>query len=290
MDPPCSHLHMIRDVTPSSHRLRGLPAHRRHLGAPPVVPHVRPRRVLRPVEEPARDQALPRRAPPADPVVPAGRGLAVVLRRRGHDGAGLSGIQLAAGAEDVHGRDEHDRRRAPAEEPPGDEQRHRRRVSGDRLRPVDREDHGGPRVGPAPGHGEERVRLGPARPAVGRSSSRIDAAPGAARRAVDSAGPEASARGSGDAGHRRGPRSRPSTRTRPASGSRWPESRCRRVRVPDPSGPHSARSSPRSAVSDTRWTSERPQRRMLTSEASSAGTGRSLRGYLGSPNLRDPGG
>ena len=115
MEPPCSHLHMIHDVDAQRRRLRGLPAHRRHLGAPAPVPHVRSRRLLRPVEEHARDQALPRRAPPADPVVRTRRELAVVLRRRGDDGTRLSD------AEDVHRGHQRDRRRPPAHQATGHE-------------------------------------------------------------------------------------------------------------------------------------------------------------------------
>ena len=46
-----------------------------------------------------------------------------MLRGRGHDGARLSGTEVAACAEDVHGRDQRDRRRAPAQESPGDDGR-----------------------------------------------------------------------------------------------------------------------------------------------------------------------
>src|SRR5690606_956083 len=49
----------------------------------PDMQDLRPCRLLRLVEEQARDEALPRDRPPGHPVVPAGRELDVVLRGRG---------------------------------------------------------------------------------------------------------------------------------------------------------------------------------------------------------------
>src|SRR5690349_1168900 len=63
--------------------MRGVPADRVTLGPSAAVPDLRARRLLRPVPGQARP---PTRRPGRSsdhPVVPAGRGLAVVLRRRG---------------------------------------------------------------------------------------------------------------------------------------------------------------------------------------------------------------
>jgi len=54
------------------------------------VPYLRPRRLLRLVAEPPRAAALPRDAASDRAVLPAGRGLALVLRRRG-DGVTVAG-------------------------------------------------------------------------------------------------------------------------------------------------------------------------------------------------------
>ena len=50
----CTHLDTVARRRAVEHRLRGLPAHRRSLGAPAAVHGVRPRRVLRQLAEPAR--------------------------------------------------------------------------------------------------------------------------------------------------------------------------------------------------------------------------------------------
>src|SRR3954454_617629 len=63
--------------------MRGVPADRVALGPPAAVPELRARRLLRPVPGQARPPARRPGRPPDHPVVPAGRGLAVVLRRRG---------------------------------------------------------------------------------------------------------------------------------------------------------------------------------------------------------------
>src|SRR3954467_8371341 len=62
--------------------LRGVPAHRLALGPPAPLPDLRPRRLLRLVAEPPRAPARPHRRPPDRALVPAGRGLALVLRGR----------------------------------------------------------------------------------------------------------------------------------------------------------------------------------------------------------------
>jgi hypothetical protein len=51
--------------------VRGVPRHRRRMGAPPPVPHLRARRVLRLVPGPARFQALPPDDAPCHPLLPA---------------------------------------------------------------------------------------------------------------------------------------------------------------------------------------------------------------------------
>src|SRR5207245_128008 len=88
--------------------MRGLSENRRHLGPPATVPHVRPRRLLRFVQEQACDEALPGRTSPDRPVVGAGRGLALVLRGRNLHRAGRltseawPELPLAAWAETRH--------------------------------------------------------------------------------------------------------------------------------------------------------------------------------------------
>src|SRR5688572_2551799 len=64
-----------------------MPEDRRRLGPPPALSHLRPRRLLRLVEEQARDEALSRDETPDRQVVRARRGLALVLRRRDLPGA-----------------------------------------------------------------------------------------------------------------------------------------------------------------------------------------------------------
>ena len=54
-----SHQTRYKDVKPHTQRLRGMPEDGRYLGPPAAVPHLRPRGLLRFVEEQARHQALP---------------------------------------------------------------------------------------------------------------------------------------------------------------------------------------------------------------------------------------
>src|SRR5207237_404166 len=70
--------------------LRGVPEDGRHVAASAPVPRLRPRRLLRRLEEQARDQALPLDEAPDHHVARAGRGLELVLRRRSDDGASLA--------------------------------------------------------------------------------------------------------------------------------------------------------------------------------------------------------
>ena len=65
-------------------RLRGMPGDGRHLGAPASVPQLRPRRLLRRLEEPARHQALQGNAASDHRGLRPARRLGLVLRRRGH--------------------------------------------------------------------------------------------------------------------------------------------------------------------------------------------------------------
>jgi hypothetical protein len=62
-------------------RLRGMSRDGRRMGTPTRLPHLRPRRLLRLVEEPARDEALSHDRHPVIQSDGAGRGLEVVLRR-----------------------------------------------------------------------------------------------------------------------------------------------------------------------------------------------------------------
>src|SRR4051794_36034559 len=78
--------------------MRGVPADRVPLGPSAAVPDLRARRLLRPVPGQARPPARRPGRPSDHPVVPAGRGLAVVLRRRG---AGVT--TRATAAEKSHG-------------------------------------------------------------------------------------------------------------------------------------------------------------------------------------------
>src|SRR3954452_20103388 len=74
--------------------MRGVPADRVPLGPSAAVPHLRARGLLRPVPGQARPPARRPGRPSDHPVVPAGRGLAVVLRRRG---AGVTSQGTTAG-------------------------------------------------------------------------------------------------------------------------------------------------------------------------------------------------
>src|SRR5262245_5480724 len=67
-----------------------MPRRRQRLGPPAPVPVVRPRRLLRRESEPARHEALQEGAPSGHSQLRAGRGLGLVLRRRGRDGAGAA--------------------------------------------------------------------------------------------------------------------------------------------------------------------------------------------------------
>ena len=60
MSDPCTHLDMIKPVTPSARGLRGVPENGRRLGASAPLPHVRARRLLRLLALQARDQAFHR--------------------------------------------------------------------------------------------------------------------------------------------------------------------------------------------------------------------------------------
>ena len=73
-----------RDAQGADHcrGLPHLPGRGAHLGAPAVLRRVRPGRVLRLLDRQARRGALPRDRPPGHAQHRAGRGLAVVLRRR----------------------------------------------------------------------------------------------------------------------------------------------------------------------------------------------------------------
>ena len=56
----CTHLDTIRDVTPSAQGCEDCLRTGDALGPPAALPRVRPRRLLRQLAEPARDEALPR--------------------------------------------------------------------------------------------------------------------------------------------------------------------------------------------------------------------------------------
>ena len=127
------------------------------------------------------------------------------------------------------------------EQPTGDEQGERGRVGGDRARAHRRRARPRPRVGPAHGRAaRRRVRVGLARaPRWGvraAGSTRRPArrggrsTPRARRRAREGRATQGTPAGSPLAAVDQHP---PQRRR-----SRWPESRWRRVRVPDPSGPH----------------------------------------------------
>src|SRR3954468_24529466 len=90
--------------------MRGVPAARVALGPSAVVPDLRARRLLRPVPGQACPPARRPGRPSDHPVVRAGRGLAVVLRRRG------TGVTAQATAADKRQGIEH----LLAEVPPGE--------------------------------------------------------------------------------------------------------------------------------------------------------------------------
>src|SRR4030081_170155 len=71
------------------------------MGAPPPVPHLRPRRLLRLVEEQACEQARVRDPPPDRRLVRARRELGVVLLRPGAAAAGVALRALADSSADT---------------------------------------------------------------------------------------------------------------------------------------------------------------------------------------------
>src|SRR3954470_17151069 len=71
-----------------------MPRTRRHLGASAAVPHLWQRRLLRRLEEQARDEALPFHQPSDRHIDRARRGLELVLHRRGGDGAAFPPLAL----------------------------------------------------------------------------------------------------------------------------------------------------------------------------------------------------
>ena len=91
----CTHLDQIADVDPQTPagcgecmKIGGT------LAAPAPVPVLRRGQLLRLLAQQARDGALPRVGPPAHPVLPARRGLDLVLRRRAHHGARLDALPV----------------------------------------------------------------------------------------------------------------------------------------------------------------------------------------------------
>ena len=87
----CEHLtDAPASVKPTyARRVRGVPARRHPLGPPPPVPDLRARRLLRLLAVPACDRAPRRDRAPGHPQLRAGRGVALVLRRRA---AGLAAL------------------------------------------------------------------------------------------------------------------------------------------------------------------------------------------------------
>ena len=109
-----------RPDTPGDSRLRGLcgvPGPRRRLGPSENVPQLRPRRLLRLLEEPPRDQALPCHRASRRSLPPTGRDMGLVLRGPTLDGAG------STSSPSVNERDSHGARRGVvrcvADRPPG---------------------------------------------------------------------------------------------------------------------------------------------------------------------------
>src|SRR4051812_42176661 len=81
--PPAPTLIRFKSPPRGVRRLRGLSAHRWHVGSPPCLPHLRPRRLLRLLSEPACLEACRRDRAPDRKLTKALRGLVLVLRRRG---------------------------------------------------------------------------------------------------------------------------------------------------------------------------------------------------------------
>src|SRR6267378_2376799 len=80
-----------KDSRAQHRRLRGMPRGRRHLGTSSTMPGVRARRMLRQLEEQARQQAFQEDRASDHHLARAGGGLELVLRRRDRHGAGMSG-------------------------------------------------------------------------------------------------------------------------------------------------------------------------------------------------------
>ena len=83
--PSCTHLDqiLVTELPGDDRRLRGVPEDRRPLGAPAHVHDLREDRLLRLVAEPPRARGTRRGRAPDRPLGRAGRGLELVLRRRG---------------------------------------------------------------------------------------------------------------------------------------------------------------------------------------------------------------
>ena len=79
---PCPHTALIRSVVPRTPEGCEECLRTGSLGPPPPVPHLRPRGLLRLLAEPARATPRAHARPPDRPVLPARRGLALVLRGR----------------------------------------------------------------------------------------------------------------------------------------------------------------------------------------------------------------
>ena len=110
--PADPHIDQIRPVTPSARGCEDCLKIGRPLGASAAVPDLRARRLLRLVEEQARARPLPRDEAPDRPVLRAGRGLALVLRRRGVPVTPALLAALARGRADAFARSPACRRRA----------------------------------------------------------------------------------------------------------------------------------------------------------------------------------
>ena len=82
MSKTCTHLNDNSRRDAERARLRGLPQDRRCLASSAALPHLRTRRMLRPVAEPARDQAFSRHPPSDHRRLRSARRLGMVLRRR----------------------------------------------------------------------------------------------------------------------------------------------------------------------------------------------------------------
>ncbi len=80
--PPCDHYEPDAARRPTARRLLRVPRDRRHVGAPAPVPRLRPDELLQPEPQPACQRTLRGDGASDDPVGGAGRGVAVVLRRR----------------------------------------------------------------------------------------------------------------------------------------------------------------------------------------------------------------